>query len=117
MSIAGRRKDGPLSPLQKEILDLLIAGKRQNEIAEQMGFSTSYISAETLLAVTRMGMRTTTAAVARYRSYQTYRMTATLLMEKGIIPVPIDEAEVHVNHVLEGMAALIKRRAERLLPS
>ena len=117
MSTAGRRKTGPLTNRQREILEALVAGKTQKELAAQLEFSETYISNEVTIAVAKMQSRTTAAAVARYRCYKTYLNVSALLLERGIVPVPMDAAEAHCNHVIEDMAKLMRQRAERLLPS
>lgn len=111
-----RKTTGPLSDKQRDILARIVAGETQRQIAVSLGCSGSYVSQERYLAVRKMGMRTTAAAAARYRSYLTYLEAADML-EGGMIPVPLVDADVHVNHVLEGIARLVRERAERLLPS
>ena len=56
------------------------------------------------------------AAVAKYRTHLAYREAAAFV-EAARIPVPLIEADAHVNHVLDGVAALLRERAAKLLPS
>ena len=106
---------GQLSPLQHRILTSLTEGLQHAEIADKYGFTRSYVSENVSAATGKMGMRTTAAAVARYSSYLTYQKAAVILLERGIVRSPIDSAEEHCNHVIEGLAQTLRERSERLL--
>lgn len=106
---------GQLSPLQHRILTSLTEGLQHAEIADKYGFTRSYVSENVSAATGKMGMRTTAAAVARYSSYLTYQKAAVILLERGIVHSPIDPAEEHCNHVIEGLAQTLRERSERLL--
>lgn len=107
---------GPLTALQHSILQRVIQGERMKQIARDLGCSPAHVSRQTCLAATKMGVDTTPAAVARYRTHQVWRETADML-EGARIPVPLIDADVHVNHVLDGLAALCRERAGKILPS
>lgn len=110
------RNQGPLTELQRDILLRLVNGERQKEIAKELGYSEAHVSQENCLAAMKMGVRTTAAAVARYRSYLTY-LEAADMIDGGRIPIVLTDADDHVNHVLTGIAQAVRERAERLLPS
>ncbi len=107
---------GPLSPLQHRIMKRLAEGLEHAEIADEVGFSRSYISENVCAVAAKMNLPTTAAAVARYGTYQAHLKAADLLMEKGIVKDPIDDAEFHANHVVEELSRTLRKRAERLLP-
>lgn len=117
MSYEKRRRSGPLTERQRVILEGLSRGKRQQQIANELGVTASYISAEACVLVAKMGCTTTQGAAARYGSYRANLAAAELLLKRGVIAVPIDDTEIHVNHVIRDLAAELRRRAERLLGS
>lgn len=110
------RIKGPLTERQMTILSSLAGGQRQKEAAETLGYAPSYVSAEMCLVVSKLGVRTTQAAVARYSSYLAY-LEAAYLLESGVHRNPVNAAEKAVNEILTGMAGLLRERARQLLPS
>lgn len=115
MGLEGRRITGPLTPRQTDIIELLAGGRRQKEASAEMGVARSYISNEMSVITAKMKAGTAAEAVALYTRAKVWREVAGRL-RGGLIPVPIDGAEVHVNHVLSGLAVEFDRAAESVLP-
>ena len=115
MGLEGRRTTGPLTPRQTDIIELLAGGRRQKEAASEMTVACSYISNEMSIITAKMKAGTAAEAVALYTRAKVWREVAGRL-RGGLIPVPIDGAEVHVNHVLSGLAVEFDRAAESVLP-
>lgn len=112
-----RRQHGPLSPLQATILDRLMAGERQQTLAKELGFSESYISGETSLCTAKLRARTTAHACTLYATAKAYREAADLLDQSSRAHLQEDGiAEDHANHILTGLAGILRERAAALLP-
>lgn len=114
--IAPSARSGPLTTRQHQVLNAIILGEQYDTIAKRMGFSRQVITNDVSYSARKMGVRSNRAAVAQYATYLAYNRAAELL-RGGKVIVPIDEAEVHVNHVLEDMAKILTDRATALLPS
>lgn len=122
---AEQQRTGALTTRQHTILTALILGEMHDQIARRLSaqyeadgerpISRTTVSQDVRFATQKMGARTSREAVAKYATSQAYTAAARML-RGGIFPVPVDEAEVHVNHVLEGMAAELAKRAAALLP-
>lgn len=108
-------RSGPLTPRQFEVLAAVSLGEPYQAIAHRMGKSRQVITNDVGFAAKKMGARSSREAVAKYATYLAYNRAAELLRTSKV-PVPIDEAEEHVNHVLEGLAAILSERAAALLP-
>jgi DNA-binding CsgD family transcriptional regulator len=109
-------RKGPLTPLQSRILALLAEGRTQAQAAEELTLSRQYISEHACAAAHKFGVPTTAAAVARYSSYMAYLGAADKIQLFGLIKDPVDPAEEHANHVVEGLAVMLRERAAKLLP-
>lgn len=115
MGLEARRTTGPLTPRQTDIIELLAGGLRQKEAAAVMGVARSYISSELSIVTAKLSAGTGSEAVAIYTRAKVWREVAARL-RGGTIPEPLGEAEVHVNHVLEGIADEFDRAADGALP-
>jgi DNA-binding CsgD family transcriptional regulator len=105
---------GALTPRQYEILAALVVGERYDDLAKRMIVSRQVITNDVTFAARKLGCKTSREVVARYATYLAYNRAAEML-RGGKVVVPIEEAEVHVNHVLEGMAAELTQRAAALV--
>lgn len=110
-----KNRKGPLTPRQHAVLNALILGEMYAPIAKRMGYSRQVITNDVTFAAQKMGCKTSREAVAKYSTYLAYNRAAEML-RTGKVVVPIDEAEVHVNHVLEEAARILTDRAAALLP-
>lgn len=115
MGLEARRTTGPLTPRQTDIIELLAGGKRQKEAAAVMGVARSYISSELSIVTAKLSAGTGAEAVALYTRAKVWREVAARL-RGGVIPQPLGNAEEHVNHVLEGIAAEYERAAQATVP-
>lgn len=115
MTYHGRRTTGPLNAVQVQILKLLADGLEHKEVADRVGQSRVSVSENVRTAAMKMGVSTSTAAVARFSRCQAYRAAADKL-ENGRINLPLIPEEVHVNHVLTVLAAELRATGDRLLP-
>lgn len=109
------RTTGELSPIQVQTLKLLASGLDHREVAERIGRSRVSVTQNGGAIVAKMGARNTAHAVAIYSRYEAYHSAAAQL-ERARLPSPLGEAEEHVNHVLEGLAAALRATGDRLLP-
>lgn len=114
-TIEHKNRKGPLTPRQHEVLNAIILGEMYESIADRMGYSRQVITNDVGFAAQKMGAKTSREAVAKYSTYLAYSRAAEML-RGGKVIVPMDETEVHVNHVLEEMAAELTKRAAALLP-
>lgn len=110
-----RRTDGPLSGVQVKILDRLLLGERQKEMAADMGSSEQYVSAELSLAASKLQARTAAQAAALWATANAYREAADLIDSQRPLQ-PDNKVDQHVDHVLAGLADLLRTRADRLSP-
>lgn len=115
MGLEGRRTTGPLTPRQTDIIELLAGGRRQKEAASTMGVARSYVSSEMSVITAKMKAGTAAEAVALYTRAKVWREVAGRL-RGGLVPEPIDGAEVHVNHVLAAIATEYEQAAQNTLP-
>lgn len=110
-----RRTTGPLTFRQMEILAHISLGKTHRETAEAMGVSRVCVSENMCVAVAKMGVIHSWQAVGRYKAYLAYRNAAVLLRKE--MPHDLtDPADEHVGHVIESLAVLLERHADKLLP-
>jgi len=115
MSPSGRRMTGPLTPVQHAVIDGMIAGKQQQEVAAEVGVSPQYVSGELNIVRRKLGCNTVSHAVANVATWRAYQAVAAHL-EEVLLRDPIDEVEVRVNYVLSELAELYRSRAARLMP-
>lgn len=108
-------KDGPLTERQERILELLAKGDRHKQIASKLRVTIPVIRMETRVIVTKFGAQTTAQALAKYATGTAYRNAAAQVLS-GRIAQPVDETEEHVNHVLEGIAALFRDWSDQRTP-
>lgn len=116
MGIQHRKQTGALTPVQLRIIQELHAGRTMTQQATRDGIKVQNLSTEMYLVRAKMGVETNAQAVARYACHLELHKAADLLRQSKVSE-PIDEAEEHVNHVLEDLAKLFTDRAERLMPS
>lgn len=107
-----RKRNGPLAPGQVRMIEGLVAGKRQAEVAKEMHVSPSHVSAEVRIAASRMGVKTTNAACALWGNVLAY-LDAADLIERDVNFVE-DE---RVAEVLRGLVKILRDRAAALTPS
>lgn len=109
------QKEGPLTERQITILEHLMAGWTHKEIARKTGISLSTLGQENSNSIRKFKARKITEAVNLYATAIAYQ-NAGLQLLSSRIPVPVNEAEVHVNHVLEDLANLFQDWSEQRLP-
>lgn len=108
-------RTGPLTERQRQILEDTIEGLTQKEIARKRGVSLTVVGQDGMYTVRKFGARKITGAVAIYSRYQAYHEAADKL-EAGRINPALTPDEVHVNHVMDVLAAALRVTADRLLP-
>ena len=111
MAYDQRKRTGPLAPGQIKIIQGLVAGRRQNEIAKEMHVSVSHVSAEVRVAASRMGVTTTNAACAQWGTALAYLDAADLLEQQASW-----DADQQVADVLRELVAILRSRAAALIP-
>jgi len=114
-SLDQRVTTGPLTPRQGKILGAVAAGRSHQDIAQELGLSRTAVSEDVRVIVAKMKAPNTAHAICSYGQYLAY-MDAAQALSDGLVPQPIDAAEVHVNHVLEDLAQILRTTAERMLP-
>jgi len=114
-SLDKRVTTGPLTPRQGRILADVAEGREHAEIAHELSLSRTAVSEDVRVIVAKMKVRNTAQAICSYGQYLAY-MDAAQALSDGLVQDPIDPAEVHVNHVLEDLAQLLRTTAERMLP-
>jgi len=113
----GRRiGEGPLTVRQMTVLEGLADGLRHAEISREYGLHLSIVREEARRITFKLKCDTSAQAVGVYATVEAYRKAAKLLRAQGIIRQPLGETEEHTNHVVEGLAAMLEQRAEKLLP-
>lgn len=110
-----RASDGPLTLREFNVLARVAEGETHAEIASSLNLSRGYISEQMTVAVSKVRAKSSHQACAVYGRYTAYRLAADRLVDVRI-KEPLDGAEEHVNHVLDGMAADLRARAARLIP-
>lgn len=110
-----RRTTGPLTFRQMEILAHISLGKTHRETAEALGVSRVCVSENLCVAVAKMGVVHSWQAVGRYKAYLAYR-DAAVLLRKEMPRDPCDSLDDHVEHVIESLAVLLEKHADKLLP-
>lgn len=121
-----QQQTGPLTARQHQVMNALILGEMHDQIARrlpprtlkdgtQMPVGRAAVSQDVRFATAKLKCKTSRQAVAKYSTYLAYNRAAEML-RSGKITTPYDDAEMHVNHVLEGMAAELTKRAVALLP-
>lgn len=114
-------KEGPLTERQVAIIEGLLVGKRHEEISRNLStpdetVTVSVVKQECQNITAKFKAKTITQAVFVYSEAQAYRKAAAEIL-RGLIPVPIDETEVHTNHVLEDLAKLYQGRHDAWMPA
>lgn len=110
-----RRTTGPLTFRQMEILAHISLGKTHRETAEALGVSRVCVSENMCVAVTKMDVAHSWQAVGRYKAYLAYRDAAALL-RKTAPHDPTGPEDEHLWHVIESLAVLLEKHADKLLP-
>lgn len=113
-----RPTTGPFTPVQQSVLMGLVQGKSQREIAVELGVRESYVSAELSIARQKMHCATTAHAVSTMATALAY-LSAAELLEEGMVPEDtpgLDDGEIHANHVVAGLAKILRDRSAALLP-
>lgn len=112
MSNRDRPRTGPLTPVQDQIVSGLRNGKRQVEIARELGVAAGYVSSELALATAKFRASSPMEAVANLAMADAYQDSADLL-----------EAEAHrfpansaLHEELMDMAGTLRKFATGLLP-
>lgn len=110
-------KDGPLTERQTKIIELASSGKRQNEIAKEIDASYPVVRMEVNAVIHKFGADSSGQVYALYATARAYREAADLI-DKASVEHPCGDgvAEDHADHVLTGLAKILRERAERLLP-
>lgn len=101
-----RISEGPLTQRQTLIISYLMDGHLHKEIAKKMGVSPEVIRQESVRIMRKMEAKTSAEALTKYAGCIAYRNAAAQLLASRIAN-PIDKGDLHVNHVLEGIAALL----------
>lgn len=107
-----RRREGPLTPLQNQVVLGVLSGQQQQEVAHELGTSPQYVSSELRIAAAKFGVTTTTAAAGRMATHLAYLEAAQLIEGHMGETAPDD----HVNHVLAELVRILRERAAALLP-
>lgn len=119
-------KEGPLTERQIHILNHLRAGKRHEEIAkawatvpggdgEPRTITVSVVKQECQTITAKFGASTVMQAVSLWATAQAYREAATLI-DSHRSTEPDNEVDQHVDYVLNGLAQILRERADRLTP-
>lgn len=112
-----RDRTGPLSERQIKILQLIGDGRTHAQIADILGTTRPTVSQIITGSIhPKMNVRKTNEAVARLFRAEGLNLAARKLRD-GMVQQPCDEAEVHVNHVLDAFAAELEALARKQLPS
>jgi DNA-binding CsgD family transcriptional regulator len=106
---------GPLNHRQREILAYVAAGKTHKWTAEKIGVSRVCVSENMRIAVRKLNCANASEAIGRWGEYRSYRRAAQML-EGASKGHPLDRVEQHVNHVLAGLAKILRDRADLLIP-
>jgi len=117
-SVADDTRDttGPLSDRQRLILKGICNGRTHAQIADALGVSKSFVSNMLISSILpKLNVRRTYEACALYGRSQGF-LDAADRVETLRVPRPVDEAEEHMNYVLEEVAQTFRNRAAELLP-
>ena len=110
-------KDGPLTERQTQIIELASSGLRQNEIAKEIDTSYPVVRMEVNAVIHKFGADSSGQVYALYATARAYQEAADLLDKASRAhPERDGVAEDHADHVLAGLAEILRERAERLLP-
>lgn len=109
---------GPLTRRQTQVMDLLLDGRRQTEVATALGVSAPYVSEEAQIASRKLKARTTNGGVANYATAKAYIQAAELIEAslRDFYGDPDSECDQTVDYALSGIANILRERAGRLLP-
>lgn len=110
-----RRRSGPLTDRQLQILSLVAQGATYDEISEDLAIAPGMVAQDMGVARVKAGVANTAELVALYSHSRAHTAAATL-MRSVLFPEPTGAFEVHVNHVLEGLAAQFDQMAKEILP-
>lgn len=108
-------RTGPLSELQHKMMLSLLTGASHVEAGRANGKGPTHTSNIVSAAVAKMGCRRTGQALGYYATHLAYLEAASVL-EAAKIRDPLGDVEDHVNHVLDGLASILRARAAALLP-
>ena len=111
-----RDKTGPLTDLQRDVLSLIAQGLTYERIAKLREINPGTLRHMIVGSILpKMGVGSRSQAVALWGRAEGLREAAVLL-KNGVVEHPINEAEVHVNHVLLNLAELLEQQANDLIP-
>jgi len=108
------RKEGPLTEREFRTLKLIAEGKTHREAGEITGLSTTHSANHMMWVKQKMGASTAAHACNIWGRAQGLLEAASLL-EKDVTRNSSDPVDQHVNHVLNELAAYLRRTADRLL--
>ena len=106
---------GPLTERQTRILDHMTNGHRYQKIGSLMGLTVHQVKLEAHAIIRKMGTKTAQEALAQYATARAYR-NAAAQVRSGKVWSPVDETEEHVNHVLDGIADLLRDWHDMRIP-
>lgn len=109
------KREGPLTARQVLILEHLQDGLRHKQICTRMELGVSTVKQEIMALTAKMGVATSQEAVAKYSTAVAYR-NAAAQVRSGKIRDPLGEVELHVNHVLDGIADLFRHWYTQRMP-
>lgn len=110
-----RTSTGPLTDRQEVILDHLKQGLRHKEIAARTGVTLCVVRYDAHLITKKLEAGSTAQAVHKHSTAKAFKNAAAQILAARV-PVPVDEVEEHVNHVLEGLAALLTGWHDQRMP-
>lgn len=108
-------RTGPLTELQHGMIRSLLAGKTHAETGAEHGKGATHTSNIVSAAVAKMGCRRTGQALGHYATHLAY-LDFTDLLAAAKIQDPVYVSDTRVNKVLDGLADILRERADRLLP-
>lgn len=108
-------KHGPLTARQERIIELISEGKRHRDITTRTGIPLNTVKHEMSVIVPKMGAETSAQACATYATAVAYRNAAAQILGTRVRNSD-DPSDVHVNHVLEGIAQLFQEWSAMRLP-
>ncbi len=109
-------RTGPLSELQHKMIRSLLAGRTHVEAGAENGKGATHTSNIVSAAVAKMGCRRTGQALGHYATHLAYLEAADLLLTAKIPDPVATHTDSRVNTVLDGLAGILRERADRLLP-
>lgn len=104
-----------MRPEDLTLIENLATGQGQKELASALGISRTAVTARLARIKFEQGVPTTAELLTLYGRKAGLLESAERL-ESVRVAQPLDDAERHVNHVLDGMADYLRTRAAGLLP-